>query len=126
MFIHVDLSRVGLSAINWMPYASGLVSFDGEPASIKEDMLWSLHRSIEEYKRTQAGAYGQFRHGERLTVTAGAFAGYEAIFDTRLSSSNRIRIFLQLARGKQVSVELPALHVQRQTQESTFPQNRAV
>ena len=34
MFVQVDIEAVGASKFNWMPFAIGLVSFDGEPAVV--------------------------------------------------------------------------------------------
>ena len=39
MFVQADLDEVGLSKFNWMPFAIGLVSFDGVPAVIPENLM---------------------------------------------------------------------------------------
>ena len=48
MFVKSDLKEVGLSAFNYMPYAVGLVSLGGEPASVSEALIFALRRRLRE------------------------------------------------------------------------------
>ncbi len=112
MFVRVALGEVGLSAFQWMPYAAGLVSFDKEPAIIPNDMMRALCKSIEALQKKKVVDSQRFQPGNMLTVNEGPFAGYGAIFDTNLPGNDRIRILLMLARGRQMSVELPGSYVQ--------------
>ncbi len=113
MFVHIDLQETGHSLFQWMPYSAGLVSFDGEPAAIPSNIMQNLIREIESITRNTADSHNGFMPGNLLQVTRGPFAGYEAVFDTRLSGSDRIRILLNLAKGNQVSVELSTLQVEK-------------
>src|SRR5512143_3662323 len=90
MFVQADLHEVGLSTFQWMPYALGLVCFDGEPASVLDSTLHALRRSIEELTQTQAAAALGLGPGEALVVHSGPFTGYKAIFNMRLPGSDRI------------------------------------
>lgn len=112
MFVQADLVQVGLSTFQWMPYASGLVCFDGEPASILDGILQALRRSIEDLSKRNAEERLQLQPGTPLTINSGPFAGYKAIFDTRLPGSDRIRILLNAVRGVQVPLELAAGYVE--------------
>jgi transcriptional antiterminator RfaH len=113
MFVRADLVQVGLSTFQWMPYALGLVCFDAEPATIVDSILQALRRNIEQMTRDAAEEHLQLPPGTPLTVNRGPFAGYKAIFDTRLPGSDRIRILLNVARGTQVPVELAAAYVEK-------------
>ena len=39
LFVHVDLAEQGFSSLNWLPGASGLVAFDGEPGMIADQLI---------------------------------------------------------------------------------------
>lgn len=113
MFIRVSLEDVGFSTFQWMPYAVGLVSFDKEPATIREDMMQTLIRNIERIKEMKEDSSMPFEHGSKLLVNSGPFKGFEAIFDTNLPGRDRIRVLLTMIQGNQVSVELPPSQVKR-------------
>ncbi|MDP1546005.1 MAG: transcription termination/antitermination NusG family protein [Anaerolineales bacterium] len=113
MFVQVNLASVGLSTFQWMPYAVGLVGFGGEPSVIQSDIIQSLRKSIEMYRKGKVDGRAQFMHGTPLTINEGPFAGYEAIFDTSLSGTDRIRILLNLVKGRQMALDLPACFVQK-------------
>lgn len=113
IFVHIDLQETGHSLFQWMPYSSGLVSFDGEPAAIPSNIMQNLIREIESITQNTADPRNGFMPGNLLQVIKGPFAGYEAVFDTRLSGSDRIRILLNLAKGNQMSVELSMLQVEK-------------
>ena len=46
IFIHADLERVGLSAIQWMPGRAGLVAFGGQPAWVPENLIHAIRRRV--------------------------------------------------------------------------------
>jgi transcriptional antiterminator RfaH len=111
MFVNIDLQEIGLSTFQWMPYSAGLVNFDGEPAAIPANIMQPLIKNIETLTKKESDAHTDFLPGNPLKILSGPFAGYEAIFDTRRPGDDRIRILLSLAKGNQVSVELPSFQV---------------
>ena len=113
MFIRISLEDVGFSTFQWMPYATGLVSFDKEPATIREDMMQTLINNIERLKEMQEDKSMPFEPGSKLLINSGPFEGFEAIFDTSLPGRDRIRVLLTMIQGNQVSVELPPSQVRR-------------
>ena len=112
MFVRVVLSDVGLSTFQWMPYAIGLVNFEKEPATIKDEVMQSLIKNIELLKEKNGNKPLPYKPGSKLLVNSGPFRGYEAIFDTSLPGRDRIRVLLTMIQGSQVSVELPPSDVQ--------------
>jgi len=113
MFVRVSLDEVGFSTFQWMPYAIGLVSFDKEPATVREDVMQTLIKNIEHLKEMKEDSSAPFEHGSKLLVNSGPFEGFEAIFDTNLPGRDRIRVLLTMLQGHQVSVELPPSQVRR-------------
>ncbi len=41
-----------------------------------------------------------------MTITSGPFAGYEAIFDARLSGGERVRVLLTMLNDRHVPAEV--------------------
>jgi transcriptional antiterminator RfaH len=113
LFVHVDLDLVGISALQWVPGAIGLVNFGGEPASIPESILQTIRFKIEKNIADEAYFFNGLKPGDTVSINEGPFSGYKAIFDTRLSGSQRVQVLLEILRDRQVRVELPAKYIQR-------------
>ena len=52
MFVHVDLEKVGLSFLQYMPFAKGMVSFEREPAIVPEGLIQAIQHRVEDVNRT--------------------------------------------------------------------------
>jgi len=113
LFINIDLSVVGFSALAWMPHSYGLVFFGSEPASVPETLIAGLRRHLEGINSAGGELFDGLKPGEPVSIEAGPFAGYEAIFDARLPGSQRVRVLLKLLNKNQVPLELPAGQVNR-------------
>ena len=44
LFLHTDIDQVGASVFQWMPYSSGLVSFDRAPATVPPNLVEAIRR----------------------------------------------------------------------------------
>ena len=113
MFVHVDLDEVGLSKFNWMPFAIGLVSFDGEPAVVPENLVHEVRKRVEEIADAGGEFFDGLQPGDSVRISGGPFAGYEAIFDMRLPGSERVRVLIQMLTDRNMPVELKAGQVER-------------
>ena len=51
--------------------------------------------------------------GETVVIQDGPFAGQEAIFDSRISGNERVRVLLSLLRGRQMPLVLPSAQIER-------------
>jgi transcription antitermination factor NusG len=107
LFVHVDLLDVGISDLQWIPGASGLICFDGEPAWISDSMIQSIHAQVDRLNFMHENELKTLHAGDELTIHSGPFAGYRGIFSSYLSDRERVEIFLQFVRDQQVRVELP-------------------
>ena len=47
LFVHVDLEMVQVSTLRWMPGASGIVSFGGEPASVPDFLIVAVQKQVD-------------------------------------------------------------------------------
>jgi len=113
LFLHTDIEQVGISAVQWVPFSSGFVSFDGWPAMVPDSLVQAIRRHVEEINAAGGEQFVDLKQGETVTIQGGPFDGYEAIFDTRVAGTERVRVLLKLLRVRQVKVELPDGQIQR-------------
>lgn len=113
LFVHVNLDVVNVSDLRWMPGASGLVSFDGMPASVPDSLIAALKKQIDQHNETIRDQKKNFRQGDRVLIQDGPFAGYEAVFDTHISGQDRVKVLLSLLQHRQMPVEIEAGKIRR-------------
>ena len=106
VFVWLDLENVKTSALGWMPGASRLVSFDGHPADVPENLVQAIRRRVNEINDAGGELLESLRPGEKVVIQDGPFAGYQAIYDSRLSGVDRVRVLLTLLQKRQVPLEL--------------------
>ncbi len=116
IFGYVDLERVTLSTLQWMPGAAGIVSFDGIPSSIPDNVIAAIRRRVDEINVAGGELFDGLKRGDVVRIEEGPFSGYEAIFDARLSGEERVRVLLKLLNKQQFPIELPSSHIRRKKQ----------
>jgi len=112
LFVHVDLERVGLSALLWMPGAAGLVAFDGQPAWVPENLINAIRYRVEEINIAGGEVMAGLKPGDLVMIEAGPFSGYEAIFNADLPGNERVRVLLKLLGDRQMPLDLPVGQIQ--------------
>jgi transcription antitermination factor NusG len=113
LFVRADLSEAGLSTFQYMPYAVGLVCFGGEPAYVPEALINAIRLRVGgEIAEAGAGITGDFKRNDPVWILDGPFAGYEAIFDTRIPGRERVRVLLQMLDGRNIKVEMYAAQLE--------------
>jgi len=113
MFVLVDIGKVGYSSVSWMPYSVGLVSFGEEPAPVPEGLIAAIRRRLEQINAAGGEVLEGLKPGDGVEIQAGPFAGYSAIFDARVSGTERVRVLLQLLKGQQMPLVLPPAHIRK-------------
>jgi transcriptional antiterminator RfaH len=113
LFVQADLDEVGSSVFQWMPHTLGLVSFGGEPAVVPENLIYAIQQKVIEIAAAGGELLNGLKSGDPIMITNGPFEGYEAIFDTRIPGSERVRVLLQLLDSRRVPVELPAANIHK-------------
>ena len=106
VFVHVDLEQMGLSALQWMPGATGFVSFDHQPSVVPEGLVQAIQKKVDAINAAGGEIFVDLEAGDRVEITSGPFAGYEAIFDSRLPGRERVRVLLQLLQGRSAKMEI--------------------
>ena len=112
LFAHLDLLTVPLSSVNWSPGVTRVVSFGGQPAVVQDEVIAWLKRRLAQAESQGFHKGLPLRPNDRLRVTAGPLRGLEAIFDRRLSSEDRARVFVDLL-GRLTACEVPLEWLER-------------
>ena len=113
VFVRVDLEHVNWSYLQWMPGATGLVSFDGQPASVPDALIRAIRHRVEEINAGGGEQLEGLKRGDLVVIQGGLFDGYQAVFDTKLSGNERVRVLLTLLQAQQKRVELPAGQIRK-------------
>ncbi|HEX6268594.1 MAG TPA: transcription termination/antitermination NusG family protein [Anaerolineales bacterium] len=108
MFVNVDLDQVGRSTFQWMPGVARLVSFGNDFAPIPDYLMQAIRERVDTINASESRAFENFKRGDVIVLRSGAFAGYEAIFDSRLPGHDRVRVLLQLLENQQYRMVVPA------------------
>jgi transcriptional antiterminator RfaH len=115
LFVNVDLDEKGRSAFKWMPHTLGLVSFGGEPALVPDNLIQALIKRVEEINEAGGEVFDNLKPGDKIRIHDGPFSGFEAIFDSRISGKERVRVLLAfLGQPRQVPVELNASQISKE------------
>lgn len=112
MFVHVDLETVGISALQWVPGAVGLVQFEHYAASVPDPVIHELKRRVAAIEAAGGIQLEGLKRHDPVRITHGPLAGYDAIFDLRLSSSQRVQVLLEIL-GRQVKVKIDASMIEK-------------
>lgn len=107
LFVHVDLEVVGVSALQWIPGAIGLVCFGGEPAYVSDGLLQAIREKVNQLNAGNDELINRLQKGDDIAIQSGPFAGCEGIFNSYLSDRERAMVFIRFIRDQQVRVELP-------------------
>lgn len=116
LFVCVDLDQIGLSTLQWMPGAGGLVTFGGLPASIPENLIAAIRRRVDEIEAAGGEALAGLEHGTPVIIREGPFTGYEAIFDARITGEERVRVLLNVLNRRKLPLKLPGTYLEPKKQ----------
>lgn len=113
VFAYADLERSNISTFKWMPGAVGVVSFDGIPSSVPDHIITAIRRHVDEINAAGGELFHDLKSGDIVTIQGGPFSGYDAIFDSRLSGEERVRVLLKLLNRQQFPLELSSRQLKR-------------
>ena len=110
LFVRLTADRAGESEIRWMPHAYGLVTFGDQAAPVPDALIEHVRRQIDS-ARAQADPAG-LKPGDAVTLSGELFSGYEAVFDTAIAGTERVRVLLMLLNNR-VPVEVDRAKIAR-------------
>ena len=106
MFVRTDIGKTGLSTFQWMPHSLGLVLYGGEPAHVPENLIYEIRQRVQAIAAAGGEVLEGLKPGDKVEIKDGPFAGYEALFDSRLDGSERVRVLLEFINKRQIPVVL--------------------
>ncbi len=112
LFVQANLDEVGVSALQWVPGAIGLVEFDGYTAPVQDTVIRAIRKRVEEISAAGGPTLDGLKQGDPVRIAAGPLKGYEAIFDLRLSGSERVQVLLQML-GRQTRLTVDGSAIER-------------
>lgn len=112
LFVHVDLEQIPISELRRIPGSIGLVCYGGEAAYIGDALIRAIQKQVEELNDSVNNYVDRFRPGDLVVINDGPFATYKAMFDSRLSGSDRVYVLLELLQGRKMRLELSGRQLQ--------------
>jgi transcriptional antiterminator RfaH len=112
LFVHVDLEIIPISELRRIPGSIGLVCYGGEAASLGDALIRTIQRQVEELNDAANNYVDRFKPGDLVVINDGPFATYKAMFDCRLSGSDRVFVLLELLQGRKMRLELSGRQLQ--------------
>jgi transcription elongation factor/antiterminator RfaH len=106
LFVQVDLEETPLSKLMYVPGAHRVVSFDGRPATVAEDVIQALQVQITAINAGKHPKNDGLKRGDPVNIKSGPFKGVEAIFDQNLDGRGRVRILIKILRDRQMRLEV--------------------
>jgi transcriptional antiterminator RfaH len=113
LFVRADLQSVGSNVINWMPGTIGLVSFGGIPAVAPENLIREIQQRLATIEAQGGLIFADLEKGDKVRIVEGPFAGYEAIFDSRLPGKDRVQVLLSFLSEHPQPVEMDANNIKK-------------
>lgn len=113
LFVKADIEKIGVSTFNWMPYAKSIVSFGGEPAIVPDSLIQAIQKKIETINAAGGEIFEDLHAGDEIAIATGPFEGYDAIFDTRLDGSARVRVLLKMLSENYMPLELDVANIEK-------------
>jgi transcription antitermination factor NusG len=114
LFARVDLQVVAVSTLAYLPGVSRLLMYDGVPIRVEQAAIDEIRTRIQLMEDITVDAMGRpLRYGDKVLILGGVFAGYEAIFDRRLSSGDRVQILIDFLQTR-APLQIQRNQVQKQ------------
>ncbi|MGA9533112.1 MAG: transcription termination/antitermination NusG family protein [Anaerolineales bacterium] len=113
MFVHTDLADVGMGEFQWMPFSLGLVCHGNTPVPIMSAVVDALKSRIGEMVDRRQTHYLDLEPGDRVRVKSGPLAGFDGVFEERLSGSDRVKILLALLHDRFVNVDISEMQLEK-------------
>jgi len=101
LFARLDFSATPHSSIAWMPGIRRIVSFGEQPAVVAEELVDLIRERLGEVDEV---GYRRLKQGDRVRFCSGPLRDLDAIFDRPLSSTDRIRVLLNVM-GRMTAVD---------------------
>jgi transcription elongation factor/antiterminator RfaH len=120
LFVKIEPVSQLANELRWFPGVLNWVYFGNEPASVPDFIVNDIRKHVDGLNSTRMVSHNNVEKGTSIRVVDGAFAGYEGIFESHLSGSERVTVLLRLVHSQPKRVEMPfdLLRIENQYQPS--------
>jgi transcriptional antiterminator RfaH len=101
LFARLDFKDTPQSSIAWMPGIRRIVSFGEQPAIVAKELVDLIRERLGDADEV---GYPRLKQGDRVRFCSGPLRDLDAIFDRPLSSTDRIRVLLNVM-GRMTAVD---------------------
>lgn len=113
LFAQTDLEVTGLSTLQYLPGVRRLIFAGDQPARVDPGVIERIRVRLGELEKAVTDVNGEpLMRGDRVAITAGPFQGFDAIFDKRLASGERVRLLIDFLQ-KRTPLEIPREFVEK-------------
>jgi transcriptional antiterminator RfaH len=109
LFVRIDVLSGESAYVVWSPGVKYLVSFNGVPASIDDEVIDFLKARVDSSGNIQAAS--NLKPGQRVRVTGGPFEGLEALIEKPPDGKGRVKLLMNFL-SRQVQAEIPIRFVE--------------
>jgi transcriptional antiterminator RfaH len=74
--------------------------------------VYAIRSRLDEIAAAGGEVFDALHKGDVVRINYGPFDGYEAIFDSRLPGTERVRVLLEFLSHRYIPIELDAGHLQ--------------
>jgi len=106
LFVQLNLADENHVNLQWIPGGLGLISFGEEIPIVPSNLISAVRKRLEEIDQAGGVFFADLKSGDTLQIQEGPFQGYEALFDTRIKGTDRVRVLLKLLQGQSVKVDI--------------------
>lgn len=97
LFAKLDRMAKANGNLQWLMGVRTIVHFDSRPAIVPDAIIEMLRERLQPYEeKVVRRSEWLFKPGQRVTITKGPFAGFEAVFQKGLNGADRVQILLNM------------------------------
>jgi transcription antitermination factor NusG len=111
VFFQIDLEAVGVSRLNYVPGSVGMLELADSIATVPGEFINLLRKRVRSLHESGGIEFSKLIHGDKVRVVDGCLDGYEAIFDSRIRDTDRVRILIEIV-GQCRPVELSITQIE--------------
>jgi transcriptional antiterminator RfaH len=107
LFSRIDFETVSLSSVQWTPGLRRVVTCDGRPTSLADEIIDLIRSKLGEIEASGGYPLHPFKPGDLVRITDGPFRDMVAIFHGPSTPAQRVKVLLDIlgpARPTQVEV----------------------
>jgi len=113
LFVRADLEQEGKDAYRWLPGVHGLVTSGGETAVVQDSLIVELKAHVKALQVAGVLNLAEIKSGDRVKISEGPFAGYDAIFDAYLPGNQRVQVLLAFLSHQPQTVKIDSSAIRK-------------